>query len=454
MPENIRLTIDPVPGLIRKIAVPASIGFFFNTMFNVVDTYFAGWISTQALAALSLSIPVFFIIIAMGSGISTGTTALIANALGSRKREKAQTIAIQGISGGVLVGLGVTALGMYVTPRIFCLLGASGLYLHISIVYMDIIFAGTVFFMLNYMFNAILNALGDTRSFRNFLIIGFVLNIVLDPWFIYGGLGIPPLRVVGIALSTVLIQLVGCGYLGYRVYRTRLIRFGSVLDVLPRIGPLKEIAGQGLPASFHYLTIGLGFFVITYFISKFGKEAVAAYGIAIRIEQIVLLPTIGLNIATLTIVAQNNGASLFGRVRQTVNKALYYGTLCWGIGIIWVILFAPYLMDLFTDNPEVIAIGTTYLRIAAWVFYAYVIIFIHIAALQGVKRPMFGVYIGLLRQIVAPVIVFYVLSQVLGYGLLGIWWGIFAITWIAALVTVAYTRHVLKQNEFQAVSAA
>ena len=83
MAQSLHLTTDPIPGLIRAISIPASIGFFFNTMFNVVDTYFAGLISTQALAALSLSFPVFFIIISFGSGISTGTTALIATAIGA-----------------------------------------------------------------------------------------------------------------------------------------------------------------------------------------------------------------------------------------------------------------------------------------------------------------------------------------------------------------------------------
>ena len=93
----------PIPGLIRKIAWPASVGFFFSTMYNVVDTFYAGLISTQALAALSLSFPVFFVIVAMGSGVSVGATALIANALGAGEKKKAKLFTAQSISFGFMV---------------------------------------------------------------------------------------------------------------------------------------------------------------------------------------------------------------------------------------------------------------------------------------------------------------------------------------------------------------
>lgn len=437
------LTTQPIPRLVRQLAVPASVGYFFNTMYNVVDTYFGGLISTQVLAALSLSLPVFFIIIAMGTGISTGATALIANAFGAGQREEAKRFAIQGITFGVLTGLALTLIGIQVSPFLFTVLGASGEYLNTALIYMTTIFLGTVFFMLVFMLNAILNALGDTRSYRNFLIAGFLMNVVLDPWFIYGGLGVPPMGLVGIALATVLVQCVGCVYLGYRVSRSGLIADKEVKDIFPKPGPFMDIARQGFPASLNMMTVGIGIFVITYFISKFGKEAVAAYGIAMRVEQIVLIPTIGLNIATLTIVAQNNGAGLFDRVKAALHTALRYGGLVMGMGTVLVFTLAKPLMTLFTDDRSVVEIGTTYLKIDALVLYAYVILFATVAALQGIKRPMYAIWIGLYRQIVAPIIVFYILTRMLDAGLLGVWWGIFSITWSAALVTTLYARRLL-----------
>jgi putative MATE family efflux protein len=444
MENEIQLTTQPIPKLIRHIAMPVSIGLFFHTMFNVVDTFFGGLISTQVLAALSLSFPVFFMILAMGSGFSTGTTALIGNAFGAGNRDEARLFGIQGISFGVLISVIMTLIGVYASPYLFSVLGAVDEYLNICLIYINTIFLGTIFFMLVFMLNAILVALGDTRSFRNFLIGGFLLNIILDPWFIYGGLGVPALGIAGIALATVLIQMFGGVYLGIKVYKTGLMSDKSIKNIFPKAGYFKEIARQGFPASLNMVTVGIGIFVITYFISKFGKEAVAAYGIATRVEQIALLPTVGLNTATLTIVAQNNGAKLFDRIKEALNAALRYGGILMGLGTIGVLLLAGHLMGLFTGDGRVVEIGATYLRIAAFVFYAYVILYVNVAALQGVKRPMYAIWIGLYRQIIAPVIIFYLLTQILDFGLMAVWWGIFSVTWSAALFTIFYARRILR----------
>jgi putative MATE family efflux protein len=446
MVEKSRLIAEPIPNLIREITVPASVGFLFNTLYNAVDTFFGGLISTEVLASLSLSFPVFFIIIAMGTGIATGTTALIANALGAGRSEEAKRFAVQGITFGTLTAMALTGLGITASPFLFKILGASSHYLATAVTYMNTIFLGTILFMLLFMLNAILNGMGETRPFRNFLIAGFLLNLALDPWFIYGGLGLPAMGIVGIALATVVIQGIGCFYLGHKVFKTGIISNHTLMDILPKPGPFKEIARQGLPASFNMLTVGMGIFVITYFVSHFGKEAVAAYGIAMRIEQIVLVPTIGLNIATLTLVAQNNGAGRFDRVRETLQKCLKYGAYIMVGGSAVVFVAARVLMTFFTSDESVIEIGATYLRIDAFVLYAYVLLFVHVAALQGIKRPMFAVWIGLYRQIVAPFVLFWAVTRVFHFGLLGIWWGIFAITWSAAIFTIFYARRILEKK--------
>ncbi|HPS93514.1 MAG TPA: MATE family efflux transporter [Deltaproteobacteria bacterium] len=445
MTRNFQLTTDPIPRLIRDISIPASIGFFFNTMFNVVDTYFAGVISTQALAALSLSFPVFFILISMGSGVSTGTTALIATALGAGDTPQAKVFAVQGVSFGVILSAAITAIGILASPYLFSFMGAQGPYLAMCLAYMNTIFAGSVFFVLNYMLNAILYALGDTRSFRDFLIVGCLLNAVFDPWFIFGGLGVPAMGVMGIALATVVIQLMGTIYLGYKVMRTELACDLCFSEAVPRPQAFLEIARQGFPTSLNSITVGVGIFVITSFISVFGKEAVAAYGVATRVEQIMLLPTIGLNIATVTIVAQNNGARRYERIFETVRTALRYGAVFMAFGTVALLIFAGKLMGLFTTDAQVVAIGTFYLRISAFILYAYVVLYVNVAALQGVKRPGYGLVIGVVRQIALPLMIFPSFIHVLGLGIAGIWWGIFVITWSAAGITFFYARAGLKR---------
>ena len=188
------------------------------------------------------------------------------------------------------------------------------------------------------------------------------------------------------------------------------------------------------------LTVAVGIFVITYFAGKFGKEAVAAYGIATRIEQLALLPTIGLNIAALTIAAQNFGAGLPGRVMESWKFNIIYGLLIILIGITGVGFFSEPLMKVFTSDPNVISIGVEYLHIAVLFFSAYIFLNISVSTLQGIKKPLYAIFVGTYRQFLVPLPLFLLLSIHLGWGTKGIWWGIFLANWSAAIFTFFYTK--------------
>jgi putative MATE family efflux protein len=452
MRDHYDLLNQPIPGLIRKLAVPTSVGYFFNTMFNVVDTFYGGAVSTQALAALSLSFPVFFLIIAVGAGISTGATALIGHALGAGESKQARHLAAQTVSFGLLHGVLVTFLGILLAPLLFGLLGAKGGLLGLALDYMNAIFAGSIFFLVNYVCNAILNATGDSRSFRNYLVTGFFLNLLLDPWFLYGGLGVPALGLAGVAWATVLVQALGNCYMLLRVRRCGMLAGFRWRELLPDGRAYLELARQGFPSSLNMMTVAIGIFVITWFVARFGAAAVAAYGIATRIEQIALLPVMGMNVATLALVAQNNGARRLERVAATVKTALRGGILLMAAGTAAVFLLARPLMAVFSQEPAVVEIGVSYLRIEAFVLVAYVVLYTCVAVLQGLKRPLFPLLIGLLRQIVLPLPVFYLLAVVLNWGVLGIWWGIFFVTWGAACVALYYVGRMVTALVKEAVA--
>ncbi len=444
MNNSLDLLTAPVPKLLMRLAVPVGVGFFFNTMFNVVDTFYAGLISTQAQAAISLSFPVFFLIIAVGSGISTASTALIGHSLGAGHPENAELYAAQTLSFALIHGLLVTLFGLTSAPSILALLGASGDYLQTAHSYVIAIFSGAGFFITNQSQNGVLNAAGDTKSFRNFLVVAFILNLIYDPWFIYGGLGLPALGLTGIAWATVFIQGMGSIYLFSRVLKTGLVSRKSWRLAIPRSRPFIELAQQGFPSSLTMLTVAFGIFLITWFVGRFGTEAVAAYGIATRIEQMVLLPVMGLNVATLAMVAQNSGAQRFDRVKETVKKALSSGFALMTLGSAAVFFGSGKLMGLFTRDPKVVSIGTGYLKIAAFVFGAYVILYINSFALQGIKRPQISLAIGVFRQFLAPVPLFWLLAIHLGWGLKGVWWGILFVNWSAALISVVFIRAILR----------
>jgi Na+-driven multidrug efflux pump len=157
----LKMTIDftttPLPRLIKSIALPSSIGLIFNTLFNVVDTYYGGLVSTTALAALSLSFPVFFIILSIGMGMGTGTTALISSSLGAGDHKKARIYAAQAITLSFFNALLLTILGVILAPYLLKILGARNEYLGIAVAYMNIILSGTLFFLLNSILNATLH---------------------------------------------------------------------------------------------------------------------------------------------------------------------------------------------------------------------------------------------------------------------------------------------------------
>jgi len=444
MSPRLDFLTTPIPLLVRKLAIPISIGFFFNTMFNVVDTWYAGMISTEAQASLAISFPVFFMILSVGMGIGTGTTALISYAMGKRDDEAAKLYARQALVFGFLLSIIVAVSGYLAAPSLFRMMNAEGEYLQMALQYMNVILLCTVTFLLNGILNGILSSRGDTVTFRNFLVAGSILNLGLDPLFMYGAFGIPGMGIAGIALATVVIQFLGTLYMGYRVRRTELFARIEPRLFIPQKRYFKELAEQGFPASFNMMTIAIGIFIITYFISRFGGESVAAYGIATRIEQIALLPTIGLNISTLTIIAQNFGGGNFARVSEAFGKNLKYGIIIMTIGMVWVYLFANRLMQIFTSDAEVIAIGSQYLVIAVLIFNAYVILNVSISALQGMKKPMFAIWIGIYRQLIMPPLVFWLLTDVAGYGLVSIWWGIAGITWSAAIIALIFTLKKLK----------
>ncbi|KAF3361993.1 Uncharacterized protein PHSC3_001304 [Chlamydiales bacterium STE3] len=440
------LTKGPITAHVKEIAIPASLGFFFSTMFNVVDTYFAGWISTEALAALAISFPVFFLVIAFVHGISTGSSALISNSLGAKDEKTAERLTAQVLTFAFFTYLLITPIGLLSSSFLFQVLGASDEFLEMSVAYMNIIFIGSFFLIMLYAANSALLARGNSVVLKNYLIGTFFLNIILNPWFLYGGLGIPPLGIRGIALATVVAMGIGFFYVMYKVWYAGFLRLARPKDFIPNGRVFLEIAKQSLPASLNMMTIGIGIFVITYFIKDFGKAAIAAYGIGTRIEQIAILPTIGLTIASLAIIGQNNGAGLIGRIEETLRITLRYGIYIVLVGCISMYLFSDKLFQIFSQDQQVIEIGAKYLRIAALTESAYVILGISISGLQGMKLPFYALWLGLLRQIIFPISVFYLVTRVLHYGLESVWWSIFFITWTAALVTLWYIQKVIKEK--------
>ena len=431
------LTKGCIKNHLRNIAIPSSIGYFFHTMFNVTDTFFAGEISTQALASISLTFSIFFIIIAVAGGMSQGATALIGNAIGEKKIDDAKQIIYHILFFALTIAIAITIIGFLSAPFLMQILGAQGEYLSEALSYINIILFGAIFYVGVFFTNSLLTSLGNTKPFRNFLVIGFFLNILLDFWFIKGGFGLEPMGVKGIAYATIIIEFLGFIYLFGVLKNTYLLRDLPKFKFNANI--IYSFFKQGTPPTINMLLMALGMFIITYYISDFGQHVVAAYGIAIRIEQIFLLPSIGINVAILAIVSQNNGAKLHKRVKESVVYAQKVGFVLWIIGMLSLFTFGEFLMNLFTDDTLVIEAGLSYLYAAATSLYAYVLVFINISFLQGIKKPALLVFLSLFRQLLVPVIVFNIFAHY-KLPLEFYWWGLVAFIWLSALFIIWYAK--------------
>jgi len=448
--KKLNLTKDPIPHLIIKMAVPVSVGFFFHTMFNVVDTYFASQINSVAVAAITITFPIFFMIIAISSGTRQGATALIANAEGANNKELSKQYVIQTICFSIVAAMIIMIIGLITAPYLFKILHAEGQYFNFAIQYTNILLYGCLFIILDSTPTAGLNAVGDTKTYGRVFIIGFFVNLILDPLFIYGYGPIPSMGVKGIAYATIFAEFIATIYVFYRIKKmTNFFDNIAIKEFFPNIKIQLEIAKQAFPASINMFAVGAGFFIITFFVSFFPTPetsdiSIAAYGIAIRIEQIILLPAIGLNFACLSLTGQNYGALNIDRIREGYLTCMKYGLILLFFGGIILYLGASFFMHLFTNDDQVINIGIEYIQIAAFFTPVIAILNISIALMQGLKMPTYTVFISIFKEIIAAIIIIYLLSFYFNFQLKGIWSSILIINYLSLFVFLVIVNYRIK----------
>ena len=443
MSKNIQLTKDPIWTLLRKVTIPASTGSLFQTFYNLVDTWFAGKISADAIAAIAKSFPIYFVIIAVGVGIGAATNSTIGNLIGEKNIKKASLFLAQSVIFAVIISIIVTLFGLNLSNFLLSLMGSNLESILLTREYLDIIFYGTFIVMIQISLNGTLNAQGDTKSYRNVLIFSFFLNIFLNPLFIWGYGIIPGFGIAGLAIATVIAQSIGTLYLIYKVNSCKLKRYIYLKCFIPKFIMLKELLNQSLPIIFSMLFIGVGIFNILYFIGKFGDLAIAGYGAALRIEQVFLLPVIGLNTAVLSIGGQNFGAKNYNRIRELYTKALIFGSSFMSIAGIIMFIFAETFVSLFTENLIAIEHGVIYLKIAALIGPIYPVFFITTAVFQAVKKPIFSLYLSIIRLTALPFLSLWYVINIRGGSYNDIFYTIMATNWFVAVVVIIFIGYFL-----------
>jgi len=438
--KKLNLTSNPIGRLLRQTAIPASTGSLFQTLFNIIDTFYAGKISPESLAALAKSFPLYFIIVAAGVGIVSGCNSLIGNAIGERNKIAASIYAHNTIVYSILLSFFITFIGIYFSYDLLKFMGNNEENIMLAKKYTDIIFLGSIIFLIQFSFNSILNSQGDTKSFRNFMLVGIIANIILNPIFIFGLFFIPAFGIAGLAISTMLIQFVGCIYLYSKVNKLEIKIILNIKNFYIRRNFFRNIFDQAMPITFSLFMVSVGGFILLSFLTIFGDKAIAGYGSALRFEQVFILPIIGLNIAVLSIAGQNFGARRYDRVREVYFKGVSIGILVMCFSGIIIYLLSEPIISIFSNDLEVIKFGSSYLKITAFICPVYPIFFISHALFSALKKSYFIFYMNLLRMVILPFIIVWTTINIMNGYFHDIFYGLLIMNWILGLLVLLIAR--------------
>jgi putative MATE family efflux protein len=435
------LTTGSMASHFRALAIPAAFGMLFATLYNVVDVYWAGRLSTDAQAGLAIGFQAFFILMAVGFGLSSALSALVSNAKGSKDAEQTQTFIAQGLIYGVIATVILMIVGWFLGPILITLVSEPGAYRDAALGYFHWLIFALPGFFLAYGGNGILQAHGDSRSMQRALTVAFFVNIGLNPLLmfgidgVWGGMGFN-----GIAVATIFSQTAVMVFIISRILKLDAMQSVTRASFRPIHDIFAQITAQLIPASSAMMVMFVSGFVVQFALKEFGGAAVAAYGVALRIEQILLLPVLGMTGALLPIAGQNFGAKDFDRVRAALR-------FCWMTGFAMAVVATPVLLfaggwaiSLFSDDPEVIRIGSSYLRVDAFLFPIYMMLFSINSLLQALKKPIWTLWISIYRQGFGVAFFIWVFISVLDFSVWGVWLGIAtAVTsgWVLSLIVAS-----------------
>lgn len=373
--------------ILIKLTVPMIFGMISMVFYNLVDTFYVGQLGKNQLAALSYTFPVVMIIGSVALGIGIGTSSLVSRSLGSNDLVKTRRYATDSLVLGVLLVLLIIIAGFLTLTPLFTLLGARGIVLIYIRQYMQIWYPGMVFVVVPMIANNSLRATGDSRNPGIIMVVGALTNFILDPLLIFGIWIFPRLEIQGAALATVLGRLVTFVLSLIIISRKKLLTF-RVEKFSHMWRSWKDILAIGLPNALIKSLIPLGMAVITALISRFGPEAVAAYGVVSRIEFFALATVNALSSVIGPFIGQNWGARLFERVKNGYRSGEKLAAAVGVFSAAVLFLLSRPIGSLFSDNPRIIDYISLFLKIAPLAYGFQGIMLITGSALNAINRPL------------------------------------------------------------------
>ena len=433
---------------ILLLAIPMVLEMVLESLFAVVDVMWVGRLGADAIATVGITESMLSLVFAIGLGLSLSTTAMVARRIGEKDPEGAAVTAVQAVALGLGVPLLIGVPCLLYGPRLLDLMGASPEIVRTGGSYARIALGGGGVVLMLFLNNAIFRGAGDAAIAMRLLWLSNIINLVLDPCLIFGLGPFPRSGVTGAAVSTLTGRSIGVAYQFYRLLRgterirvlTRQIRLN-----LPVLWRLIRVSLTGVLqfAIAHTSWIGL-----VRIVSTFGSAALAGYTIAIRILIFVILPSWGLSNAAATLVGQNLGANQPERAEASVWRTGFYNMLfLGGIGVVFII-FAEPIIRLFTNDPAVVPLGTSCLRILSYGNIGYSYGMVMLQAFNGAGDTVTPTIVHLFGFWFLEIPLAYWLAIHAGWGTSGVFYAIvIAEAAIAAAGILLFRRGKWKQQK-------
>jgi len=405
--------------VILLFALPMLLGNVFQQMYNMVDSIVVGkFIGKQALAAVGQSFPILFVSVALVMGFGMASNILIAQNYGAKRMDKVRAVIDTTITVMIVFSLAVTFLGVLLAPLILRLMQTPRDVFDGAVLYLRIIFAGS---LVSFGYNAlaaIQRGLGDSKTPLYALIISTIVNIILDLVFvIFFGWGI-----AGVGIATVIAQGVSLAWtVLYLRKNNPLLRIHLRALSFDR-EVFSEILKIGLPSGIQQALVGAGLMTLSGVVNGFGTNPAAAFSAVAKLDSFTIMPAMNIGMAVSTFTGQNMGAGKKDRVRRGLGYGLLMALAITGsIAAVLAVSGDRFIM-LFSDDPEVIRIGFEYLRIVSFAYVAQAVMFVFGSVIRGAGEAVFPMLMTLTAMWIVRIPLAFILSAYRGTS--GIWWSI------------------------------
>jgi len=358
------------------LAIPMVLEMVLESLFAVVDVFWVGRLGPNAVATVGLTESLLALVFAVGLGLSLSTTAMVARRIGEKDPQAAAVAGVQAIVIGLSVSLLIGIPSLIFAPNLLHLMGASPEIVKVGSGYARIALGGSGAILLLFLNNAIFRGAGDAAIAMRLLWVSNIINLILDPCLIFGLGPFPKLGVTGAALATFTGRSIGVLYQFYRLLRgTERIRILRE-QIHVNFGVLFKLLRVSLTGILQFAIAHTSWIGLVRIVSVFGSAALAGYTIAIRILIFVILPSWGLSNAAATLVGQNLGAKQPERAEKSVWRTGLYNMIFLGVVGVFFIFFADQTVRLFTNDPVVLPLAASALRIFSYgnIGYAYAMV--------------------------------------------------------------------------------